>query len=90
MKVVDGLKICKKQENKICEVCVLSKQKCLPYNSKSTRSTRVLELVHTDICGPITPNNKSYFISFVDDFSRFVIVYAVETKDELYDCFRFL
>lgn len=54
----------------------------LPYllvHSKRTKSTRVLELVHTDICGPITPrsyNNKSYFISFVDDFSRFVIVYA--------------
>lgn len=91
MKVVNGLNIFNKRSNKICEVCVLSKQKCLPYYSKSSRSTRVLELVHTDVCGPITPvsrNDNRYFVTFVDDYSRFVIIYVIKRKDEVIDCFK--
>lgn len=76
--------------NEICEVCVKSKQKCFPYRSKSSRSGRVLELIHTDVCGPLTPmsyNKKRYFVTFVDDYSRFVMVYVIKSKDEVFKCF---
>lgn len=91
LKVVNGLNISNKKENKLCEICVLSKQKCLKYHSKTSRSTRVLELVHTDVCGPITPmshNENNYFITFVDDFSRFVMIYAMKRKDAVINCFK--
>jgi hypothetical protein len=44
----------------------------------------VLELVHGDICGPVTPTTPSgnrYFILLVDDASRFMWVRALASKD---------
>ncbi|KAK9732073.1 Integrase core domain [Popillia japonica] len=89
--LVEGLDFVSSAENKICDVCVRSKQKCLPYFSKRLRSNRVLELVHTDVCGPINPvshTGNMYFVTFVDDYSRFVMVYVIEHKDEVLKCFK--
>jgi transposase InsO family protein len=68
--------------DKLCEGCVLGKH---PRNSfpkeSSYRAKKVLELVHTDICGPITPNSLGkhrYFITFIDDFSRRTWVYFLK------------
>jgi hypothetical protein len=43
-----------------------------------------LELVHGDICGPITPTTPSgnwYFIFLVDEASRFMWVKVLKSKD---------
>ena len=57
----------------------------------STRSKSLLEIIHTDICGPF-PNKticgKSYFISFIDDFSRYAYVYLISEKSEALECFK--
>ena len=37
----------------------------------ATRSTQLLEIIHTDICGPFDAssfNKEMYFITFIDDF----------------------
>ena len=42
--------------------------------SKYDKSTELLELIHTDICGPFTPTALSghkYFITFIDEFSSY-------------------
>jgi hypothetical protein len=44
----------------------------------------VLELIHGDLCGPITPMTPSgnrYFILLVDDISRYMWVKALRSKD---------
>lgn len=45
-----------------------------PFSKEDTlRASQILELVHVDICGPISPtsdNNKRYMIRFIDDYSR--------------------
>jgi hypothetical protein len=36
-------------------------------------TTERLELVHSDVCGPVTPlslGGNKYFVTFIDDFSR--------------------
>jgi hypothetical protein len=41
---------------------------------KDERSENVIELIHTDICGPIIPavlGNYRYFITFIDDYSHY-------------------
>jgi len=57
-----------------CEVCIINKQARLPFPSgKSWRAEAPLQLVHTDICGPLDPvslGGNRYFIIFIDDFSR--------------------
>ena len=37
----------------VCEVCEKGKQKRLPFSAQSWRASKKLQLVHTDICGPI-------------------------------------
>ncbi|XP_026395891.1 uncharacterized protein LOC113290509 [Papaver somniferum] len=55
------------------------------------RAKKVLELVHTDICGLVTPlsnDNKRYFITFTDDFSRKTWVYFLNAKSEAFSVFK--
>ena len=50
-----------------------------------------LRLIHTDICGPITPESfseKMYFISFINDFSRKRWVYFLKEKSEVFRVFK--
>jgi hypothetical protein len=44
----------------------------------ATRSSRVLEIIHTDICGPFNVryvDKFNSFITFMDDFSRYGYIY---------------
>jgi hypothetical protein len=60
--------------NHVCEGCVLGKQSRLSFPSgTSLRAKAPLQLVHTDICGPLDPissGGNKYFITFIDDFNR--------------------
>ncbi|MCO5610442.1 hypothetical protein L7F22_064680 [Adiantum nelumboides] len=59
----------------VCEGCVLGKMHKFAFSQDgSVRATRKLQLVHSDVCGPVrTPSvgNSLYFVTFIDDFSRF-------------------
>lgn len=72
-----------------CHTCPLGKQTRLPHPTRTSFSTRPLELVHSDVCGPFPPSisGKRYFVSFLDDFTRFSVVYFLETKGQAYDAF---
>lgn len=51
----------------------------------------MLELVHSNIYGPINPPsiiNKRYFISFVNDFSRKAWVDFLQEKSEAFLAFK--
>ncbi|MCO5568254.1 hypothetical protein L7F22_021951 [Adiantum nelumboides] len=57
----------------------------------SVRATRKLQLVHSDICGPMrTPSvgNSLYFVTFIDDFSRFCWVYPLKAKSDVFAVFQ--
>jgi transposase InsO family protein len=50
-----------------------------------------LDLVHADLCGQIklkTLGGKSYFQFIVDDYSRYMWVEFLATKDEAFKCFK--
>lgn len=70
----------------LCKGCVQGKQhrKAFPKCSAS-HAKQVLELVHTDICGPMrtaTLGGSKYFMTFIDDKSRKVFVYFLKSKAE--------
>ncbi|TQD70770.1 hypothetical protein C1H46_043696 [Malus baccata] len=51
----------------------------------------LLEIIHTDICGPFptkTICGNSYFVNFIDDFSRFCYTYLLSEKSPVLDCFK--
>lgn len=90
-KMVQGLPdlVCPKET---CNGCLLSKQARRPFPSKAGfAATRCLELIHGDICGPIsptTPAGNRYFLLLVDDFSRAMWVFMIKTKDEALSIFK--
>jgi hypothetical protein len=54
------------------------------------RATKALELVHIDLCGPITlgtVGGNKYFMLLIDDFSRWSYVYMLKSKDQALDAF---
>ena len=55
------------------------------------RATRKLELVHSDVCGPmhtLSFGKHAYFVTFIDDYSRFAWVYPLKAKSEVFMCFK--
>lgn len=90
---VDGL-ACKDEkmsDNKKCVVCCEGKQSRLPFSHKGSRATRLLEVIHADVCGPMeiqSIGGSKYFLVFEDDYSRMAFVYFLKTKDEVFRCFK--
>ncbi|KAJ0566009.1 putative RNA-directed DNA polymerase [Helianthus annuus] len=89
--MVEGLpKVAEKTQ--VCEVCAIGKQNRVEIPKKSKwHASEKLQLVHTDICGPITPksmSSKRYVLVFIDDFSRKTWVYCLATKGEAFEYFK--
>ena len=58
----------------VCESCLEGKMTKQPFNAKDRRAQKLLELVHSDVCGPMSIQAKGgykYFITFTNDYSRF-------------------
>ena len=57
----------------------------------SGRASELLELVHTDLCGPMqtqSPGGALYFMLIIDDCNRFTWIYFLHRKDEAFACFK--
>uniref|UniRef100_A0A2N9FKV1 Integrase catalytic domain-containing protein n=1 Tax=Fagus sylvatica TaxID=28930 RepID=A0A2N9FKV1_FAGSY len=68
-----------------CEHCLVGKSIRKPFG-KGIRATVPLELIHSDVCGPMNVRARhgaSYFITFIDDFTRYGYVYLVSHKSEV-------
>ncbi|GJS64468.1 zinc finger, CCHC-type containing protein [Tanacetum coccineum] len=73
-----------------CKTCILTKITKKPFQNVK-RETKVLELIHIDLCDlHATPSlrNKKYFVMFIDDASRSCYVYLLHTKDEALNKFK--
>jgi len=74
----------------VCVECIKGKQTKAKRLS-AYRASDVLELIHTDICGPFpTPswNGQQYFISFIDDYSRYAYLFLIHEKSQSLDVFK--
>jgi hypothetical protein len=57
----------------------------------ATRSSGLLEIIHTAICGPFpvtTVDGSNSFITFTDDFSRYGHIYPIRNRSEALDKFK--
>ena len=55
------------------------------------RTSDILDLIHTDVCGLILTQAKGgyfYFITFIDDKSGFGYMYLIKYKFEVFDKFK--
>lgn len=77
----------------LCEACIKGKQVRLPFSKDRDRShvDRPLYVIHSDVCGPIKPvtiDHKNYFVSFIDEFTHYTVIYLLENKSHVFKIFQ--
>ena len=91
-KNVRGLNIDHTGNNELtCTGCILGKshRTAIPKQSNN-RASKLLELVHSDVNGPIevaSLGGSRYFVTFIDDFSRWTSSYPMKAKSQTFECF---
>ncbi|HYN44946.1 MAG TPA: hypothetical protein VER35_03015, partial [Candidatus Limnocylindrales bacterium] len=79
-------------ESHECEICSIAKQRRTNFaRIKSSPVEDVGDLIHSDLCGPITPfslGNNAYFITFIDDKSDFLILNLMSKKSGTLDTLK--
>ena len=72
-------------------LCLEQKMIKRPFPTKDNRSKGVLELIHTDVCGPLNARARGefeYFIIFIDDYLRYGNFYLLHRKSEAFKKFK--
>ncbi|WKA08320.1 hypothetical protein VitviT2T_026051 [Vitis vinifera] len=76
---------------KTCVVCLKGKMTTKTRNEKIDKCGSTLDLIHIEICGPMTPTalgGYKYFITFIDDFSRYGYVELIHEKSDSLNVFK--
>ena len=75
----------------VCESCLEGKMTKRPFSAKGSRATKPLQLVHTDVCGPLNVQEKGgyeYLVTFIDYYSRYGYLYLMQRKSETFGKFK--
>jgi len=78
-------------DSDFCENCVYGKENQVSFPSDGKRAKQILELVHSDVFGPVkVPSLRKfvYYVSFIDDFLRNTWIYFLTKKSEVFDRFK--
>lgn len=85
---------CRFPVSSVCEICLKGKQTRSPFLKSipsDRKARRLLQYVSTDVCGKISPpthDGKNYYVSFIDHYSHFGMLYLIKEKNEVETCFR--
>ncbi|GJW79287.1 retrotransposon protein, putative, ty1-copia subclass [Tanacetum coccineum] len=74
-----------------CKSCISGKMARKPFPHQVKRAKDLLGLIHTDVCGPfrtVSREEANYFITFIDDFSRYGLIYLMKHKHEVFETFK--
>ncbi|XP_011406211.1 PREDICTED: uncharacterized protein LOC105314013 [Amphimedon queenslandica] len=92
--MVTGMKVPKSEYLSFCEGCINGEICRSPFKPVGALcSQRKLELVHSDVCGPMSVESfggHKYFVTFIDDYSHCCAVYFLKQKAEIFQKFKAL
>ena len=74
-----------------CEPCLMRKMTKTPFSETMERATDLLEIIHTDVCGPMSVEARAkylYFLTFTDNLSRYGYIYLMKHKSETFEKFK--
>ena len=74
-----------------CEPCLMGKMTKTLFFGTMERATDLLEIIHTDVCGPMNieaHDRYHYFLIFTDDLSRYEYIYLMKHKSETFEKFK--
>jgi hypothetical protein len=80
-----------KPTNTLCNHCQQGKQIKTRFKSQEYSTTRLLEIVHTDLVGPTTTKGlkgEKYFVLLIDDYTRMTAVCFLRKKSEAFENFK--
>lgn len=81
-----------KHPTQVCDRCLVGKQARQPLpKERLWWVSRPLELIHADLYGQIAPQtlvNNRYFMLIIDDFSQYMSIQRLKTKDEAFQAFK--
>jgi hypothetical protein len=75
----------------VCRGCALGKFAKASFPSSDNRSAGILDLVHTDVCMPMSQKSLSgceYYLTFIDDYSKKTWIYFLKAKSEVFARFQ--
>jgi hypothetical protein len=71
--------------NTVCDICHFAKHRKLPFVQSYHKAIKPFDMIHFDIWGPISIksiHHHSYFLTAVDDHSRYTWITLMKTKSE--------
>jgi hypothetical protein len=89
--MVEGIPELQSTHEGICKGCALGKNIKKPFPSNNNRFKEILDLIHSDVCGSMPVKSLggySYYVIFIDDYSRKTWLYLLKTKDEVFNKFQ--
>jgi transposase InsO family protein len=90
--MVNGMNLKEVPLHHVCETCIEGKHQRTSFpKDEASRASKLLELMHSDVCEPMKTTScggARYFVTFIDDFSRKTHVYLLKAKGEVLDKFK--
>jgi len=77
--------------NTVCAGCQYGKAHQLPYEESKFKAKKPLELIHSDVFGPVKQpsiGGMRYMVTFIDDFSIYVWAFFMKEKSEAFSKFK--
>jgi len=82
--MVNGMNLKEVPLHHVCEACIEGKYQRTSFpKDETTRASKFLELMHSDVCGLMKTTSRGgarYFVTFIDDFLRKTHVYLFRAK----------
>ena len=74
----------------VCDSCQRAKSHQLPYGKSHSTSSSPLELISSDVWGPapVSVGRHSYYVSFINDFSKYTWIYLIKQKSDVFQVFK--
>ena len=72
-------------------ICLMGKMTKTPFFGTMERAIDLLEIIHTDVCGPMSVDacgRYRYFLIFTDDLSRYGYIYLMKHKSKTFEQFK--
>jgi transposase InsO family protein len=86
-----GIKLDLSEPHGTCEGCIAGKEKRRTFKSSSNRTSEPLEIIHSDLAGPmesVSIGGNRYFVIFLDGATSHVWVVFMKTKDQTLGVFK--
>jgi hypothetical protein len=89
--MVCGMPSISLSKNEICKGCMLGKNIKKAFPSSDSRAQCILDMIHSDVCGPMSSPSLSgclYYVIFIDDYLRKCWIYFLKAKSDTFDKFK--